>query len=154
MSELKTFIGIKTVEAKPMRLGEFGKLVGKMTPLEDDHREGYLVVYQPDGYKSWSPKEVFESAYFEFEKSNSVSQSDIDRFCGEFSSRQLDEKTTIVSCTAASGFVQHEVSSCVDPANYNHELGVDICTENIKGRMWPLLGFVMQWAKYGLKSSK
>jgi hypothetical protein len=25
-------------------------------------RPGYLVVY-PDGYRSWSPKEVFETAY-------------------------------------------------------------------------------------------
>ena len=39
----------------------FFKIV-KAEPQEKDGRPGYKVVY-PDGYVSWSPKDVFEKAY-------------------------------------------------------------------------------------------
>ena len=44
------YIGVKHVEAYPE---------------EKDGKQGYVVIY-PDGDKSWSPKDVFESAYFPF----------------------------------------------------------------------------------------
>ena len=62
-------------------------------------------------------------------------------------------KTTIVKAETVTGFRQYEVSSCVDPANYDHALGVSIATERIKDRIWPMLGFVLQWATKGLKSA-
>lgn len=37
-------------------------LLSDFTALCDDDRMGYQVQY-PDGYVSWSPKEVFETAY-------------------------------------------------------------------------------------------
>lgn len=42
--------------------------LGYTRPNEDNHewRQGYHVVY-PDGYHSWSPKNVFEEAYKSFE---------------------------------------------------------------------------------------
>lgn len=46
---MKTYIGTKIIKAEPAAKG------GK---------DGYKVVY-PDGYESWSPKEVFEEAYRE-----------------------------------------------------------------------------------------
>lgn len=48
---MKCYVGVKMVQAEPM---------------EKDGKEGYKVVY-PDGYESWSPKEVFEEAYFGFD---------------------------------------------------------------------------------------
>lgn len=45
---MKQYIGTKIIHAEPM---------------ERNGREGYRVVYEPDGYESWSPKEVFEEAY-------------------------------------------------------------------------------------------
>lgn len=44
---MKNYIGVKIVKAEPMA---------------KDGKDGYKVVY-PDGYVSWSPKEVFEKAY-------------------------------------------------------------------------------------------
>lgn len=44
---MKNYIGVKIVKADPQ---------------EKDGRPGYKVVY-PDGYVSWSPKDVFEKAY-------------------------------------------------------------------------------------------
>ena len=47
--ERKKYIGCKIIQA---------------SPEVNDSREGYTVVY-PDGYISWSPKDVFENAYRE-----------------------------------------------------------------------------------------
>lgn len=64
---MKKFIGTKEVSAMPIKLGEFIKMSGR-NPYENDgkvhseHEPGYLVKYE-DGYKSYSPKEVFEKAY-------------------------------------------------------------------------------------------
>lgn len=57
------FIGRKEVKAEPMNELTAVEL-GYARPNEDNHewREGYHVVY-PDGYHSWSPKNVFEEAY-------------------------------------------------------------------------------------------
>ena len=60
---MKKYIGTKQVEAEPMN--EYHAIEsGFARPKEDDseYRGGYHVVY-PDGYNSWSPKDVFEEAY-------------------------------------------------------------------------------------------
>ena len=54
---MKTYIGTKVIKAEPCKVW---KEVGKHAIGED----GYRVVY-PDGYISWSPKDVFEKAYHE-----------------------------------------------------------------------------------------
>jgi len=60
---MERYIGVKVIEAEPMNLGDYNKARGWIIPEnEDPLREGYRVVY-PDGYVSWSPKEIFEEAY-------------------------------------------------------------------------------------------
>lgn len=153
-----TFIGVKMVKAEPMTkldFEEYRGLVrsgpcGQQVPADED---GYLICY-PDGYESWSPKEVFEAAYFEIDDPTRITDEDVKRFMGDLQVRQLDEKTTIVSVKTLTGFVQHEASSCVDPTNYDAEIGVKIGMERIKNKLWPCLGFVLQWAKYGLKATE
>lgn len=57
------YIGCKLIKAKPMSKFEWLELNGTdTTNLDQPNLEGYLVIY-PDGYQSWSPKEVFETAY-------------------------------------------------------------------------------------------
>jgi hypothetical protein len=60
MEEKKFYIGCKVITAVPMTSREFADLKNQ----EHDHENapGYMVTY-PDGYKSWSPKKVFETAY-------------------------------------------------------------------------------------------
>lgn len=53
-------------------------------------------------------------------------------------------KTTIVIATLPNGFVIVESSSCVDPANYNQELGVKLCKERIRDKLWMLEGYMLQ----------
>jgi len=56
--DLKAFVGIKILLAKPMTNAEWVKGKNQETTGED----GYLVIYD-NGYRSWSPKDVFETHY-------------------------------------------------------------------------------------------
>jgi hypothetical protein len=70
---MKTYIGTKIINAKPMTRGAYNMLREWVLPDNVDGRdEGYLVEYidggkanHPDftGYVSWSSKEQFESTY-------------------------------------------------------------------------------------------
>ena len=63
---MKTYTGTKIVNAMPMSEGIFLRDVKRVAvPLPTQMiNDGYMVVYE-DGYKSWSPKEVFERCYRE-----------------------------------------------------------------------------------------
>lgn len=62
---MKDYIGIKRIEAEPMTREKYNEYRGWTVPEnENPNDEGYLVKY-PDGYESWSPKDVFEEAYIE-----------------------------------------------------------------------------------------
>lgn len=62
MGEEKLYIGTKLILGIPMSQHEFNATQNKA--VMGEHRPGYRVTY-PDGYVSWSPKEVFEAAYRE-----------------------------------------------------------------------------------------
>lgn len=51
-----------------------------------------------------------------------------------------------------SGFDTVRHSSCVDPKNYSEELGKQYAMEEVINSLWSHLGFVLQWAKYGLNA--
>jgi hypothetical protein len=62
---MKTYIGVKVVQAEPMREPQENMVPTVSDPLcQRPPREGYKVVYE-DGYTSWSPKDVFDKAYVE-----------------------------------------------------------------------------------------
>lgn len=132
---------------------------------EKDGKPGYHVKY-PDGYLSWSPKAVFEAAYLpmgtrEIEprdgfrqytvNSDRVTQQMVDAFIGEVKT-ETRGKTTIVHATLANGFEIVESSSCVDPNNYSEAIGKECCMDRIKDRVWHLLGFLLQTARFGVKN--
>lgn len=79
----KTYIGTKTVKAMPMTYHEAGQK-GLIREYKKDVKEqcGYCVQYA-DGYKSWSPANVFEEAY-------KVSETYVDRMKIELA--DLNEK--------------------------------------------------------------
>lgn len=72
---MKTYIGVKVVNATPMNRQAYNEFRGWQVPEnENPQDEGYLVEYQDsavqpelagkaNGYVSWSPKEVFEQSY-------------------------------------------------------------------------------------------
>lgn len=62
---LKLYVGTKIIQGTEMDEVTFLKVVkGLPVPETQESRPGYKVTY-PDGYISWSPKEVFENAYRE-----------------------------------------------------------------------------------------
>lgn len=63
----------------------------------------------------------------------------------------VGEKTTVVNAHTLTGFDMIRHSSCVDPKNYNEELGKQYALEVVTDDLWEHLGFVLQWAKFGLK---
>lgn len=62
---MKQYIGTKIIQAKPAYRVD-GKVFVKanIVPCGYKIEDGYKVVY-PDGYESWSPKDVFEASYRE-----------------------------------------------------------------------------------------
>ena len=63
---MESYIGAKIIKAELMDEHVFmNRYKGKTAEVtEDAVRPGYHVRY-PDGYDSWSPEEVFETAYRE-----------------------------------------------------------------------------------------
>lgn len=59
---MKTYIGVKIIQAEPATYGEFHARQGRPVTTMNSDQPGYHVLY-PDGYQSWSPREVFEGAY-------------------------------------------------------------------------------------------
>ena len=48
---------------------------------------------------------------------------------------------TIVSVRLSNGWTITETSACVDPDEYDHELGKQICLRKVKDKVWMLLGW-------------
>lgn len=141
---MNKYIGCKMVEAEPCKAW---KEMGEHKVGED----GYKVVY-PDGYVSWSPKEVFEKAYMQIGDNNTITQELVDKFIDEVHVSTVEgEAITIVRVKLINGFKMVEASACVDQANYDEKIGAEICMEKIKDKLWGLLGFVLQTAFKGLK---
>lgn len=59
---MKQYVGTKVIMAEPMTMTEAQKVLGRELKPATAEEDGYLVEYK-DGYKSWSPKSVFEEAY-------------------------------------------------------------------------------------------
>lgn len=146
-------IGIKMVELQPMRAAlavDYGYKIGN-AHLDD---MGYEVTYS-DGYKSWSPKDVADAAYYPLSENNDgtkILKEDVENFITDVDVTTIGEKTTIVNAHTRSGFDTVRHSSCVDPKNYSEELGKQYAMEEVINSLWSHLEFVLQWAKYGLNA--
>lgn len=132
---MKTYIGIKMIQA---------------SPGQKDGQDGYNVIY-PDGYASWSPKDVFEASYMPLTSPTSICQADIDSLNANMAVQDLDDKTALLKAELITGFVLYETASCVAPENYSQEIGARICSNRINEKVWFAMGFILQWAKYGLQ---
>jgi len=81
---------------------------------------------------------------------NTVTQEDIVQLMSdaEASVSTLYGKCTVVCVKLKNGFVLTESSACVDPANYNEELGFNECMKRIEDRLWELEGYALQKKLY------
>lgn len=146
------FIEVKMIEAVPMTAREAndkGYRIGNHSFEED----GYEVTY-PEGYKSWTPKDVADAAYYPLSENSDgtkILKEDVENFITDVEVMKVGEKTTIVNAHTLTGFDTVHHSSCVDPKNYSEEIGKQYAMEEVVSDLWGHLGFVLQWAKYGLK---
>ena len=139
---MNKYIGTKLIEAEKATLAEAQALkTGACDTIEearkrfggsDDGNPGYVVKY-PDGYISWSPKDVFEKSYM-----------------------QVQENPKLISGISigehmVNDFISYIETSTVDAQNYDQKLGEEICVKKIKDKIWYLLGFLLQTAWHGIK---
>lgn len=80
-----------------------------------------------------------------------IKPTDIERFIAAEDAEKLGTKTTVVSIRTLTGFESHGLSSCVDPSRYDINIGKKFAKEKAVDAIWAGLGFVLQWAKFGLK---
>lgn len=131
-NEIKSYIGVKMVDAYPE---------------EREGKPGYVVIY-PDGYKSWSPKSVFEKAYFPLHKRNSLNYEDIHAFTSKGVLRISSfESATVATIEYPNGF--KDTQSCTaDKTSNGHD--ITQCLFDLKTRLWTHMLFIMDWATNGL----
>ena len=51
---------------------------------------------------------------------------------------------TYVTVRMKNGFTLRESTTCVDPANYDENIGKEICLKKIEDKVWFLLGYQLQ----------
>lgn len=107
---------------------------------------GYEISY-PDGYKSWCPAEEFDKYYYHIQDENGdmLYRNDIEDFIAK-ESVKVGTKTTNTTLTTITGFEVHGQSACVNPDNFNMQIGEQYASEKAKDQLWFALGFVLQWA--------
>ena len=144
-------LNVNLIEYIPMKKVEFEALYNCRIP-QCDESDGCRILY-PDGGETWAPMSLFNKRYFPIKNATKIVKSDILRFFKSMSCSRIDPKTTLVSTETISGFTNHETSSCVDPNNYNHDLGTKYGLEKIVSKMWDHLGFILVWASHGLRDT-
>lgn len=59
----------------------------------------------------------------------------------EFFDEKMYSNTTVVTAKLPNGWTITEQSACIDPDNYDHDLGVEICKKRIEDELWKLEGY-------------
>lgn len=145
-------IGVKLVELVPMTAQE-AKDKGYKISNHDNEYPGYEVTYQ-GGYKSWTPKEVADNAYFPLTNGEMITKEDIDNMHCLGTVKKVGTKTTLVMDTTLTGFDLTATSACVKPERYDSEIGAEIARKDIIDELWGHMGFVLQWARNGINFFK
>lgn len=144
---MSNFIGVKLVDAEPITLGAYNALRGWGLPTDGNYDEpGYFIKY-PDDCVTWCPKKTFERDHMPITKGNTVTEEDVDAMIkqihvDQITPNDLGSVVTVTTVTLANGFTITESSTCVDPENYDVEIGIDCCMKRIRTKIWYLLGFL------------
>lgn len=102
-------------------------------------------------------KDVFNEIFFPIRETERITESDLSDFIrlGKMSIVKLNSKSTMIECQLPTGFMEYETSSCVDKSTSRSDKnGQEFALKRIQSRLWDRFGFILQWAKYGLRRSK
>lgn len=75
---------------------------------------------------------------------NALTETDIEAAIEHEESHKIGEKTTVVLLRLRNGFEVIGTSGCVDPKNYNHEIGVGYARKRALDKVWELEGYKLQ----------
>lgn len=86
-----------------------------------------------------------------YKKQNTVTEEDVkanmqDVYCTTL--KPFDKPVTFVEVRMKNGFTVRESTTCVDPNNYDEEIGKEICLKRIEDKIWLLLGYALQEKLY------
>lgn len=148
---MSKFIGIKMVDAVETTAGEARAKGYRVNQDCIDETAGFEVTYE-GGYKSWSPADIFQKYYYKLNDvdGNSIIEKDVKSFIKKIDNVKVGTKTTNTTLTCLTGFEVHGQASCVNPNNFDINVGANYAQIKAEDKIWECLGFVLQWAKYGL----
>ena len=74
---------------------------------------------------------------------NKVTQEQVDKMFNEadLTEQMVFHKCLIIAVKLKNGFVIVESNACVDPKNFDIEIGRKICCDKIKDKIWELGGY-------------
>lgn len=144
MSHSETFVRMRNLTGKRVKIGAHSGIVETVgINWQDDFQ-----IQFDDGMcicvNTLSEVEICN------EKQNTVTQKRIDHLMNTavFTEDTRFDKCTIVAAQLENGFVIVESSACVAPANYDYEMGVQICKDKIRKRLWELEGYALHKTLY------
>lgn len=82
---------------------------------------------------------------------DALKENDIKRFIKGIENVKVGTKTINTTLTCLTGFEVHGQAACVKPENFDLNVGSNYARIKAEDKIWEGLGFVLQWAKYGLK---
>lgn len=81
-----------------------------------------------------------------------VTKEQIESRIAEVTYTRFHETVTICNIKLDNGYSVRGESACVNPANYNEEIGNKIAYDQAFGKLWPLFGFLL--AEHNLTESE
>lgn len=78
---------------------------------------------------------------------NTVTQEEVAKNMKDILVRTVEEfgkPTTYVTVRMENGFTLRESTTCVDPSNYDENIGKEECLKRIEDKIWFLLGYALQ----------
>lgn len=82
---------------------------------------------------------------------NRVTKESIEKKIAKTDFQKISEKITHCIITLENGFQVTGEVSCVDPKNYNQEIGEKISYENAFNKIWVIEGYLLQEQIYRSK---
>ena len=65
----------------------------------------------------------------------------------------MNGNVTLCNIVLDNGYSVRGESACVNPANFNQEIGERIAYDNALDKLWPLFGFFMAESQYQINKS-
>ena len=112
--------------------------VGEICDVIDVSDSGVITFKFGNGmHMGCMSSDEFKKYFEKYEEPKSVDINWIDKIVNEsqINVTTVFDKCTVVACKLPSGFVIVESSACIDPKNYDKDLGVDICLNRIRDRI-------------------